>query len=65
MDVNTGEKGVSHARNRRLIRWEDHLCMMSMRLMLVKVMRRVVRLFFADGECFLERWLRRLGLKDC
>jgi hypothetical protein len=34
--------------------------------MLVKVMRRVVRWFFADGrDGFLDRWLRRLGLKDC
>jgi len=26
---------------------------------------RLIRLFFADGDSFLERWLRRLGLKDC
>jgi len=27
---------------------------------------RLIRLFFADGRtCFLGRWLRRLGLKDC
>jgi hypothetical protein len=35
MEDNSDVKGVSHAWNRRLIRWEDHLCMMSMRLMLV------------------------------
>jgi hypothetical protein len=29
-------------------------------------MKRCWRLFFADGrDGFLDRWLRRLGLKDC
>jgi hypothetical protein len=32
-------------------------------------MKRIVkccwRLFFVEGESFLDRWLRRLGLKDC
>jgi hypothetical protein len=75
MDVNTDVKGVSHARIRRLIKRRNHFRVLSAAFLVgwmyrgLKQLRlltvRPIRLFFADGDRFLERWLRRLGLKDC
>ena len=75
MVVNTDVKGVSHARNRRLIKRRNHFHVLSAAFLVGWMVRglkrfrlltvRLIRLFFAGGDSFLERWLRRLGLKDC
>jgi hypothetical protein len=33
--------------------------------LLPSALQKMKRMFFVEGECFLESWLRRLGLKDC